>query len=461
MSLSNLYPTEKYRELDAAHHMHPFTHQSELNAKGARIITQAQGVHLTDSEGEILLDGMSGLWCVMVGYGRTSLSEVAQAQMNTLPFYNTFFQTSHPPVIKLSEKLAQIAPNMSRVFYGSSGSEANDTNIRAVRQYWANLGKPECTHIISRWNAYHGSTMGGGSLGGMKGIHAQGGLPIPEIHHIEQPDWWGEGGEMSPEDFGKARAQLLEQKILEIGPEKVAAFIGEPIQGAGGVIIPPKTYWPEIQRICKEYDILLIADEVITGFGRTGNWFGCETFEITPDIITTAKGLTSGYIPMSASLFSEKVASNLAETPGEFTHGYTYSGHPVAAAVAFENIKIIEEDNLVENARYGAGAYLREKWRALSDHPLVGEAVISGMMGAIQLTPDKIARAKFAADSGTVGYICREFCFENGLVMRHVGDRMIIAPSLSMTNDNVDELIEKAWKCLDLTHAKIKSEGIT
>ncbi len=457
---SNHLPTAQMQELDAAHHMHPFTHQADLNAKGARIITSANGVHVTDSEGRTMLDGMAGLWCVGVGYGRKELADVVSRQMQELPFYNTFFQTSHPPVIALSERLAQIAPDhITRVFYGSSGSEANDTNIRAVRQYWANLDQPERTHIIARWNGYHGSTMGGGSLGGMKGIHAQGGLPIPDIHHIDQPFWWGEGAEQSPEEFGIARARLLEDKILEIGADKIAAFIAEPIQGAGGVIIPPSTYWPEIQRICKEYDILLIADEVITGFGRTGNWFGSETFNITPDIITTAKGLTSGYIPMSASLFSEKIAANLSETDGEFTHGYTYSGHPVAAAVALENLRIIEDEKMIENVRTGAGAYLRDQWKQLSDHPLVGEAVIEGMMGGIQLTPNKTTRASFLSETGSVGYICREFCFANGLVMRATGDRMIIAPPLCMTRDNVDELINKAAICLDLTHKKAKNDG--
>ncbi len=458
---TNFPPTKTMQEEDGKHHLHPFTHNTELAAKGARVIVKAQGVHITDSEGQNMIDGMSGLWCVGVGYGRRELADAAQRQMMELPYYNTFFQTTHPPVVALSKKLSEIAPQgMTRTFYGSSGSEANDTNIRAVRQYWVNMGEPQRVNIISRWNGYHGSTMGGGSLGGMKGIHAQGGLPIPNIHHIEQPFWWGEGGDMSAEEFGIARARLLEEKIQQLGADTVAAFIAEPIQGAGGVIIPPESYWPEIQRICKEYNILLIADEVITAFGRTGNWFASQTFDIKPDIITTAKGITSGYIPLSASIFREDIAQILADTPGEFTHGYTYSGHPVAAAVAIENLRIIEEENLLENVRTGAGAYLREKWKQLADHPLVGEAVIEGMMGGIQLTPNKSARAKFATEAGTIGYICREFCFASGLVMRHVGDRMVISPPLVMTNENVDELIEKATKCLDLTLDKIKEDGL-
>jgi putrescine---pyruvate transaminase len=250
-TLLNHLPTAELQALDAAHHVHPFSNASALNAKGARIITRAKGSTITDSDGVELLDGMAGLWCVNVGYGRTEMGKAAAAQMDQLPYYNTFFQTSHPPVIALSQKLAQLTPgDLNHVFYALGGSDANDTNIRIVRHYWAALGKPTKKTIISRHNAYHGSTMGGGSLGGMKAIHAQGGLPIPDITHIAQPYWWAEGGDMDPEAFGLKAAQALETEILRLGEENVAAFIGEPVQGAGAVIIPPSTYWPEIQRIC-------------------------------------------------------------------------------------------------------------------------------------------------------------------------------------------------------------------
>ncbi|MFT3689533.1 aspartate aminotransferase family protein [Paenirhodobacter sp.] len=456
----NQLPTAELQALDAAHHMHPFTDGAALNRKGARIITRAKGVWLTDSEGEEILDGMAGLWCVNVGYGREELAEVAAAQMRDLAFYNTFFQTSHPPAIKLAKRLADLAPGpLNHVFFNGSGSDSNDTNLRMVRHYWAALGKPEKSVVISRWNGYHGSTMGGGSLGGMKGIHAQGGLPIPGITHIDQPDWWSEGGDMAPEEFGLARARLLERKILEIGADKVAAFIAEPVQGAGGVIIPPATYWPEIQRICREYGILLIVDEVITGFGRTGNWFGSETFGIQPDIMTCAKGLTSGYIPMGASLVSDQIAE-VINNADEFAHGYTYSGHPVAAAVALENLRLLDEEGIIDRARAEIAPYLKAQWEALADHPMVGEAKIVGLMGSIALTPDKAARAKFAAKEGTVGYICRERCFANNLIMRHVGDRMIISPPLVISKDEVDILIARARKSLDEGHAKAKAEGL-
>ena len=457
--ITNLMPTAELQALDAAHHMHPFTTGDELAAKGARVIARANGVYLTDSEGVQILDAMAGLWCVNIGYGRHELADVAARQMRELPYYNTFFQTTHVPAIALSAKLAEIAPDhLNHVFYGCSGSEANDTNIRMVRTYWAEKGKPSKSIIISRHNAYHGSTMGGGSLGGMSGMHAQGGLPIPDIHHINQPNWWAEGGEMSPEEFGLQRAQELEEAILELGEDRVAAFIAEPIQGAGGVIVAPETYWPEIQRICDKYEILLIADEVICGFGRTGNWFGSQTLGIRPDIMTMAKGLSSGYIPLAACLVSDEIAAVIGAT--EFNHGYTYHAHPVAAAVALENIRILEEENIITRVRETTGPYLAAKWQSLTDHPLVGEAKIVGMMGSIALTPDKASRAPFAADAGTVGYICRERCFANNLIMRHVGDRMIISPPLVISEAEIDLLIARARTALDETLAKVQADGM-
>ena len=457
--ITNHLPTAELQRLDAAHHMHPFTDANGLAQKGARVITSAKGVWLRDSEGNKIIDGMAGLWCVNIGYGRTELGDVAKRQMDELSYYNTFFQTTHVPAIALAAKIAEIAPgDLNHVFFAGSGSEANDTNIRLVRRYWQVKGMPEKRVIIARKNGYHGSTMGGGSLGGMSPIHSHGGK-IDGIVHIDQPDWWSEGGDMTPEDFGLARAQALETAINEIGVDKVAAFIGEPIQGAGGVIVPPATYWPEIQRICDKYGILLIADEVITGFGRTGNWFGSETFGIRPHIMTIAKGLSSGYQPIGGSIISDEVFNVVAEG-GELYHGYTYSGHPVAAAVALENLRIIQEEGIIEHVRDVAHPYLAERWAALTDHPMVGEAKLVGLMGSIALTPNKATRAKFASEAGTVGYKVRERCFANNLVMRHVGDRMIIAPPLVITPAEIDVLMERAKKSLDEGYALIKSEGL-
>jgi len=457
--ITNHMPTHELQALDAAHHMHPFSTQDALAKRGARVITRADGVWITDSDGNRIIDGMAGLWCVNVGYGRDRLADVAARQMKELPYYNTFFMTTHVPAIALSQKLAEVAPgDLNHVFYAGSGSEANDTNIRMVRTYWAQKGKPEKNVIISRKNAYHGSTLGGASLGGMSGMHAQGGLPIPDVYHIDQPNWWAEGGDMTPEEFGLERARQLEQAINDLGEDKVAAFIAEPVQGAGGVIVAPDTYWPEIQRICDKYEILLIADEVICGFGRTGNWFGSQTLNIRPHIMTIAKGLSSGYQPIGGSIVCDEVAAVIGAC--EFNHGYTYSSHPVAAAVALENLNIIEEEGIIDHVRKDIGPYMKEFWTGLTDHPLVGEAKIVGMMGSIALTPHKESRAKFASEPGTVGYIVRERCFANNLVMRHVGDRMIISPPLVMTRDEADILIERARRSLDEAHQQLKTEGL-
>ncbi len=457
--MTNHPPTAELQALDAAHHMHPFTAGAALAEKGARIITRADGIMLTDSDGRELLDAMAGLWCVNIGYGRTELADAAARQMRELPYYNTFFQTSHVPVIALAKRLAELAPgDLNHVFFAGSGSEANDTNIRLVRHYWAAQGKPEKTVIISRKNAYHGSSMGSASLGGMAAMHSQGKLPIPDIVHIDQPNWWSEGGAMSPEDFGRARARQLEEKIRELGKDRVAAFIAEPIQGAGGVIIPPESYWPEIQRICDAHDILLIADEVICGFGRTGHWFGSQSYGIKPDIMTIAKGLSSGYAPIGGSIVSDEVAEVIGRD--EFFHGYTYSGHPVSAAVALENLRIMDEENLIGHVRDVAAPHLAKAWATLSDHPLVGEAVSRGLLASVALTPDKSARAAFRDGPGKVGLICRERCFANDIVMRHVGDRMVVSPPLIVTPDDLDEIVRRARKALDETLEEATRQGL-
>ena len=359
----NARTTAEWQAADAAHFLHPFTDFQSLAKKGSRVITKAHNIYLTDSDGHHILDAMSGLWCVNVGYGQEALVEAAARQMRELPFYNAFFQTATPPAIELAELLAQVTPpQFQHVFFSGSGSEGNDTIVRMVRRYWDLMGQPQRSVIISRHNAYHGSTMAGASLGGMSGMHAQGGLPIPGIVHIEQPYWYELGRSMSQDEFGLVAARWLEDKILAVGAENVAAFIGEPIQGAGGVIVPPATYWPEIQRICRKYDILLVADEVITGFGRTGQWFGCETMGFQPDLMTFAKGVTSGYVPLGGVMVGDRVAQVLIETGGEFNHGYTYSGHPVACAVALANIKLIQDLKLVEHVRDDVGPYLAEQY---------------------------------------------------------------------------------------------------
>jgi putrescine aminotransferase len=450
--------TSEWQALDAAHYIHPFTDHAELGRKGTRVITRAEGVYLYDSDGRRILDGMSGLWCVNLGYGRRELADAAYRQMQELPYYNSFFQVAHPPAIELARLLSEVTPpQFNHVFFTGSGSEANDTVVRTVRHYWNVLGQPQRTVIISRHNAYHGSTMAGASLGGMKPMHAQGGLPIPGIVHIRQPYWFGEGGELTPEEFGLVAARALEEKILEIGPDKVAAFIGEPIQGAGGVVIPPSTYWPEIQRIVEKYGILLVADEVICGFGRTGRWFGSEYFGIRPDLMPIAKGLSSGYLPIGGVMVGDRVAEVMTERAGEFHHGFTYSGHPVACAVACAAIHIMREEGIVERVRDDVGPYLQRRWQELAAHPLVGEARIVGLIGALELVKDKATRQGFP-DPGEVGVLCRDLCIANGLVMRAVRDTMIIAPPLVISHAQIDELVEKARRALDQTREALAKQ---
>jgi putrescine aminotransferase len=451
--------TAAWQELDRQHYLHPFTDYKFLHGKGARVIVKAEGVYLYDSDGNRILDGMAGLWCVNLGYGRRELAEVAYRQMLELPYYNSFFQTAHPPAIELARQLVELTPpQFNRVFFTGSGSEGNDTVVRLVRRYWDLLGQPERKVIISRVNAYHGSTMAGASLGGMAFMHEQGGLPIPDIVHIPQPYWYADGGDLSPAEFGLKIARALEQKIEELGAHRVAAFIGEPIQGAGGVIIPPETYWPEIQRICDKHGILLVADEVICGFGRTGHWFGSNLYGIRPDLMTIAKGLSSGYLPIGGVMVGDRIADVLIEKGGEFAHGYTYSGHPVACAVASANLTLIQQERLVERTRDETGPYLAAKWRQIAEHPLVGEARSIGLIGALELVRDKGSR-RFFDPRGEVGTICRDFCFQNGLIMRAVRDTMIISPPLVISREQIDELAEKAWRCLDLTLERCRAEG--
>jgi len=457
--------TQAVQALDSAHFMHPFTDHGDLATRGARVITRADGIYVWDSEGAKLLDAMSGLWCVNVGYGRQALAQAAYDQMLTLPFYNSFFQTTNVPAVKLATRLAALAPKVDgrsfeHVFYSSSGSESNDSNVRMVRRYWDLLGQPQRKVIISRHNAYHGSTMAGASLGGMSGMHAQGDLPIPNITHIGQPYYFedGEPGE-SADEFGLRAAGWLEEKIIDLGSDRVAAFIAEPIQGAGGVIIPPATYWPEIQRIVDKYGILLISDEVICAFGRLGHWFAYEKFGYKPDLVTFAKAVTSGYIPLGGVMVGDRVAKVLIEKGGEFNHGYTYSGHPVACTVALANLDIMETEQLPQRVRGEVGAYFAKRYAELAEHPLVGMAESCGFVAGLVLVKNKVSKERFK-ESDAVGMVCRRHCFANGLIMRAVGDRMIIAPPLVMTHADIDELMRLIRQALDLTQQELRQKGL-
>ena len=444
-----------WQELDRDHYLHPFTDHKDLHQKKSRIITRADGVYIFDADGNKILDGMSGLWCVNAGYGRSELVDAATRQMHELPYYNSFFQCAHPPSIELAAMLCDVAqPQFQHVFFAGSGSEANDTVVRMVRRYWDLMGQPERHTIISRKNAYHGSTVAAASLGGMKPMHEQSGLPIPGIVHVEQPYWFGSDRSLSPEEFGLEAARSIEAKIGEIGADKVAAFIAEPVQGAGGVIIPPDTYWPEVQRICDEHGILLISDEVICGFGRMGEWFGADYYRTKPDLMPFAKGVTSGYLPLGGVMVGQRVADVLIGKGGEFYHGYTYSGHPASCAVAIANLQVMQDEKLPERVKSDIGPYFQERWQALGDHPLVGESRSVGLLGALELVRNKDPIERFDEKQG-VGTICRDMFVNNGLVLRAVGDTMVAAPPLVISHAEVDELIETAGKCLDLTQQAV------
>ena len=455
MHLSNL-TTEQWQKIDSAHHLHPFTDFKELINTGTRVIISGKGNYVIDSDNNKILDMMAGLWCVNIGYGRKELAEVAYEQMQLLPYYNSFFKTATTPSIELSKVLADITPEgIERFFYGSSGSESNDTVVRLVRRYFDILGKKNKKTFISRRFAYHGSTMASASLGGMQAMHDQGDLPLPGFVHAMPPYQYKFGKNISEDEFCKLAVNDIEKKIIEIGSDNVAAFIGEALQGAGGVIVPPQNYWNLIQDLCKKYDILLCIDEVICGFGRTGEWFGSQHYNIKPDVITFAKGITSGYLPLSGIGIGKKISDVMINQGGEFYHGYTYSGHPVACAVAVENIRIIKEEGMIENVKKNIAPYLQKRMREFENHPLVGEVRGEGLLVGVELVKNKEKKELFAP-VGKVGNICKDHCINNNLIMRAVRDGMMCSPPLTISKDDIDKCVERLKISLDATLEDIK-----
>ncbi|WAC46804.1 aminotransferase [Asticcacaulis sp. SL142] len=455
------YDIAELKRLDLAHHLPAQADYKLLeDIGGSRIITRAEGSTIYDGEGHSLLDGMAGLWCVNVGYGRDELARAAYEQMLELPYYNTFFKTVTPPPVRLATKIAEKMsvgnPDLQHVFFNSSGSEANDTVLRLVRYYWQLKGEPDRNIIISRRNAYHGSTVAGMSLGGMTFMHAQGGPMVPGIEHVRQPYQFNEGFGQDPAAFAQACVDDIEARILAVGPDKVAAFIGEPVQGAGGVIIPPEGYWPKVEALCRKYGILLICDEVICGFGRLGQWFGHQHYGIKPDVIAMAKGMSSGYLPISAVGVSSKIVDVL-KTGGDFVHGYTYSGHPAAAAVALANIEIIEREGLVERTRNDTGPYLAKALKRLDDHPLVGEARSLGLIGAVEIVSEKGTNHRFKGAEGTAGPIVRDLCIKNGLMVRGIRDSIVMCPPLIITHEEIDRIVDIIEQSLNEAEPQLRA----
>ncbi|MFO7551354.1 MAG: aminotransferase [Haliea sp.] len=444
--------SQTLRDLDRSHHFHPFTDLRDYAAHGGRIVNRAEHIYIHDTDGNKMLDGMSGLWCCNLGYSQHQIVEAIYRQLQELPFYNNFFRCSNQPAVELARALVEITPErFNHVFFTNSGSEANDTNIRLVHRYYDLLGKPNKKHFISRKNAYHGSTIAAGSLGGMNAMHQQA-WGLNYVHHINQPHWFAEGGDLSPEEFGIKVARELEQKIDELGEDNVAAFIAEPIQGAGGVIVPPDSYWPEIQRICDERDILLIADEVICGFGRTGEWFGSDTYQIKPQLMTFAKAITNGYIPLGGVMISDQIADVLLAHGGEFAHGLTYSGHPASCAAGLATLKTLHETNIIQTAADNIAPHFQRRLRELESHPIVGQVRGRGMFAAVELVRDKGSRERLAPDSQAAVY-CRDRANSNGLMVRQTGDAMITAPPLVCSTAEIDILVEKLHQALDETAA--------
>lgn len=444
---------------DISYHMHSYTNARRHEEIGPLVIEKGDGIYVEDASGKRYIEAMAGLWSVAVGFSEQRLVDAATRQMKQLPFYHNFTHKSHAPVIDLAEKLVSIAPvPMSKVFFTNSGSEANDTAMKMIWYRSNALGQPQKKKIISRKRGYHGVTIASASLTGLPNNHISFDLPIANVIHTGTPHHYRDAqpGE-SEEAFATRLADELEQLILAEGPDTIAAFIGEPVMGAGGVVVPPATYWEKIQAVLAKYDILLVADEVICGFGRTGSMFGCETFGIRPDILVMSKQLSSSYLPISALLINDRVYQPLADESnriGTFGHGYTAGGHPVPAAVALENLKIIEENDLVGNAKR-VGAHMQKRLRELADHELVGEVRGVGLIAGVELVADKATRAPWK-NAGALGLLVNGHLQENGVISRNMGDTLGFCPPLIITESQVDDMVAAVKKALDASLPEVK-----
>ena len=442
-------------ELDRRSVFHPYTSLADHLEKGVRVITEGSGAWVKDPDGKRYLDAVAGLWCVNIGYGRTEVADAIYEQAKKLAYFHSFSSMGTEPSIRLADRLLRLAPDgMSKVLFGNTGSDANDTNVKLIWYYNNLRGKPEKVKLISRDKGYHGVTVASASLTGLPLLHNAFHLPIPEVLHVSCPDpYRGKPDGMSERDYSKQLAKELDETILRDGPDTVAAFIAEPVMGAGGVHVPPEGYFDEIQPVLQKHDILLIADEVICGFGRLGHWFGSNLYGIKPDIITIAKGLTSGYVPMSASLVGDRIWDVLIDKSrevGPFGHGYTYGGHPVAAAAAMANIDILERDNLVGNAAE-VGAYLQSRMReTFADHPLIGHIRGVGLILGIEFVADKATKRAYEGPDKIAPKVS-ELAYKRGLIARPLpgGDIIALSPPLSITKEEVDIIIGHLSVALD------------
>ena len=448
---------------DVAYVLHPYTNLKKHEKSGPMVVTHGEGIYVYDDEGNRYIEGLSGLWCATLGFSERRLVEAASTAMSKLPFFHSFFGRGHNISVDLAEKLIALAPvPMSKAFFTSSGSEANDTAVKLIWYYNNSRGLPRKKKIISRLKAYHGVTVASASLCGLPANHRDFDLPIANFLHTDCPHAYRFAlPDETDEAFASRLAENLERMILNEGPDTVAAFFAEPILGAGGVIVPPKTYYSKIQDVLRRHDILLVCDEVINGFGRTGNYWGAETRNMKPDIMTMAKGLTSAYMPMGAVLISDEIYQGVAQQSdklGIFGHGYTYTGHPVCAAVALEAIKIYEERDIVGRAQL-LGPRLQAGLRKHSNHPLVGEIRGAGMMAAVELVADKSTKESFEPSLG-VGAYFGNCAIRNGLIVRTVGESICLAPPLIISEEELESLLEKFGRALDDTTAWVRKEGL-
>jgi len=449
---------------DLSYHLHPATNLRSVQAEGPLVITRGEGVYVYDDEGRRYLEGMAGLWCASLGFSERRLADAAYRQMCELPFYHSFAGKVPAISTELAERLIRMAPaGMSRVLFANSGSEANDTAVKLVWYVNNALGRPRKKKIISRQRAYHGVTVASASLTGLAFAHTDFDLPIARFLHTDCPHYYrgAKPGE-SEEAFAARLADNLEQLILREDPDTVAAFFAEPVMGAGGVIVPPATYFDRVQPILKKYDILFVADEVICGFGRTGNMFGTQTFDLAPDIMTVAKALSAGYLPISANLVSGRLYDILvaqSDKLGIFGHGYTYSSHPVPAAVALETLKIYEERDIVGQVRR-VGPRMQSGIRSHADHPLVGEARGIGLIGAIEIVRDKATKASFDPKAGVAAYLVRRAQHHGAILRNMPGDIVAFSPPLVITEAEIDEMLGCFGRALDDTWAMVKEKGL-
>ncbi|OSQ48150.1 aminotransferase [Thalassospira alkalitolerans] len=441
-----------------ASYLHPYTNFAAHEKNGPHIITKGHGIYVTDDNGKSFIEGMAGLWCASLGFNEKRLVAAATKQLETLPYYHTFASRSTNPAIDLAEKLLELVPvPMSKVFFANSGSEATDSAVKMVWYYHNAIGLPEKKKIISRKKGYHGVTVAAASMTGLPGNHKMFDLPIDRILHTETPHYWREAqpGE-EEEDFATRLAEQLEDLIQAEGPETIGAFIAEPIMGAGGVIVPPRTYFEKIQAVLDRYDILFIADEVICGFGRTGRMFATETFRLKPDMITVAKQLSSAYQPISALFINEKIyqaAKKASDEIGTFGHGFTYSGHPVAAAVALETLRIYEEDGIIEHVRNVMSPF-QKRLKDLNKFDHVGETRGRGLLGAFELVDDKCLKTAIAP-AGSAGKAVSEKCMEHGVILRALGDTVAFCPPLIITEEQVHDMFDKVEAALGEWHSSL------